>query len=173
MSPNSERRANDDKAFASKLEKLFAAAMQDSPSGSSTETPTTSNSSHPTLTIITRTLFDHCDSILHSFDATGRAISAIPAPQRSDGDVQQGWQQDRDKVEQLLELGKRVATRRAEKLVKNKTAEDLAEDGDMAEAGHVFRRVEDREEKLGPGEVLHGIERGVKRMTRVFPESDA
>ncbi|KAI9689296.1 MAG: hypothetical protein M1822_009946 [Bathelium mastoideum] len=102
-----------------------------------------------------------------NYHATTQAISAIPASlDKSESEMQQGWQWGRENVEQLLEPGMRAAGRRAEQGVRNKTPEALAEDGEMAKAEVVFPATMGRGAKPSPGEVLQGLEKGVKRMTR-------
>ena len=114
-------------------------------------------------------LFSCCTDFLAYYKSTSEAISALQTPIKAGTEIQQGWQQDREKVENLLNLGKRVMGRRIEELVRNKRVEDLVEE--TVEVKSVFRGTKDWGEQ-GPGEVLQGIEKGVERMVKALPESD-
>ncbi|KAF2238385.1 hypothetical protein EV356DRAFT_518931 [Viridothelium virens] len=171
--------AENDRSFISRLQNLPAATIGSvSPTSStpSLQDPSYHSQSSQVITD-SATLFQHCDDLLASYNSTAQAI-ATASPQTptqtSDVEVQQGWQQDREKVERLLELGKRVTGRRVEGLVRGKTVEELVRDAERdveeMEADALFTRAEAEEEVgeegRGPGEVLRGIEKGAKRMVR-------
>ena len=162
-----------DKAFISQLEELVATVVQDRRSVSGSESQSPGRPSRDFLATTSETLFRRCDNLLGYYNSTAQAISAIEGPQKPESEVQQGWQRDREKVERLLGLGKRVAGRRVEEVVRNKPVEDLVGDEEMTEAKSVFRGTEGREQRQGPGEVLQETEKGVKRMVRTLPKDSA
>ncbi|KAL9097849.1 MAG: hypothetical protein Q9165_000175 [Trypethelium subeluteriae] len=171
--------AENDMSFNSHLQRLLTTTIGSvSPTSFTPSLQDPSCHSQPSQLITDpATLFRHCDDVLVSYNSTAKAIAtATPQTptQNSDFEVQLGWQQDMEKAERLLELGKRVTGRRVEALVRGKTAEELVGDAERdvqeMEAEALFNRAEAEEEmgqeRRGPGEVLREIEKGAKRMVR-------
>lgn len=151
---------------------MFAAALQDPTTASGTKSQSPDHPSHGFLNTTSETLFRRCDDLLRHHKSTAQAISAIEGPQKAESDIQQGWQQDREKVERLLDLGKRVVERRIEEVVSHKTAEELVGGEEMTEAKSIFEGTVSKEEKQNPGQVLQQMEKGVEKMVRMLPEGD-
>lgn len=139
---------------------------------------TTDPSKHPFFLASQRALNRSQGLIAEYHNLAGLVDQAVEKQNEIAGFLQ-GCQKDKEKVERLLEIGKRVAAERIRRIVAAADDEEM-EDGvwegleadEKLETSLFFKENEacreGKEHNLG--EILRGAEKGVRRMVKVLPE---
>jgi len=143
-----------------------------------TAVATTGPAEHPFFLASQRAL-NRCQALIADYrNLAGLVDQATEKLNESTG-FMQGCQKDKEKVERLLEIGKRVAAEKINRVLaaagEEKTEDRVRESlevNERLEAGLYFKDNEERreEKELSLEEILRGAEKGVRRMVKVLPE---
>jgi len=123
------------------------------------------------------TILQQCQALIKDYDTMSRDLSKPILPV-SLNTLEQGWQKDREKVAQLLAIGRGIAEKEVSKIVQAQeqerdtqeatpTSEDSVE---YREASVYFKKKGNEDSRLR--DALRGAERGVRRLVRELPRDE-
>ncbi|KAK3052446.1 hypothetical protein LTS18_012271 [Coniosporium uncinatum] len=153
-------------------------ASNDKGKARATPVATTDPTKHPFFFASQRAL-DQSQALIADYHNLADLVDQATEKQNERTGFMQGCQKDKEKVERLLEIGKRVAAKKINRVLAAAGEEETEdrvweslEANERLEAGLYFKDNEKRreEKELSLGEMLRGAEKGVLRMVKVLPE---